>query len=148
MRECRSYACAARIGAGGRCAELKAPVWWSCDRKAGARIPSARQELPHADVALGRAWAGDFFWLSRVTAQLFTHHQIFLENHRKIIHNGVSRIQGPHIDRSRLWYVGLRTDMRGTPLPCTFTRSHLETVCMLKASARKLEHDWICMLTV
>lgn len=56
-------------------------LWWSRP----ARIPSVREVLPHADVALARDL---FLVLHAVTATLLTqHHQI--TRSRRDIHNGV-----------------------------------------------------------
>lgn len=82
--ECRSYACAACAQSGPGAVLVVRKLWWSCDGKAGARISSARQKLPHADVALALDRPWDLFWHLTVTAQLLTPHPKNLDI-RKVI---------------------------------------------------------------
>lgn len=149
MRECRSYACAARIGAGGRCAGLEAPVWWSCDRKAGARAYRRRVRSYPTPTSL---WAAPGLGISSGFPESLRSCSLTTKSPSKAA--GKSYTMASQESKA-LTLTVLGSGTYAFVLICAAPHCHvplqgpiLETGCLLKASARKFEHDWSCMLTV
>ena len=119
-----------------------------------ARIPSARQKLPHADVAPS-LWAAPGLGISSGFPESLRSCSLTTKSPSKAA--GKSYAMASQESKA-LTLTVLGSGTYAFVLICAAPHCHvppqgplLETGCLrclLKASARRLEHDWIFMLTV